>query len=185
MARISLPDPEDLDGPHTDAVAASEQRWGFVANIERAFAMWPALATAEHELTEAVMVGGGELRPALKEAIAVVVSRVNECPYCYSHHTYQMERAGWTEAEQRAINALALDELDDSKDRAALTFAEMASRDPNRITDGDVDALRDAGFDDREILEVVTVVALFMFYNTFTSTLGLETDGAVQAYGTG
>lgn len=184
MARISLPDSDDLGGPHTDAVEASEQRWGFVGNIERAFAMWPALATAEHELTEAVMVGG-ELRAALKEAIAVVVSRVNECSYCYSHHTYQMERAGWTEAEQRAINALAFDGLDDSKDRAALTFAEMASSDPNRVTDDDVDALRAVGFDDREILEVVTVVSLFMFYNTFTSTLGLETDEAVQAYGTG
>lgn len=184
MARISLPDPEDIDGPHADVVQASKQRWGFVANIERAFAMWPELALAEHELTEAVMVAG-ELSPALKEAIAVVVSQVNACPYCYSHHTYQMERAGRSEAEQRAINALEFDELDDSQDRAALAFAGTVAQDPSRVTDADVDALRDAGFDDRQILEVVTVVALFMFYNTFKSTLGLETDEAVRPYAIG
>lgn len=181
MSRISLPDPEDIEGPHADVVQASKQRWGFVANIERAFAMWPQLAEAEHALTEAIMVDG-ELSPALKEAIAVVVSQVNACPYCYTHHTYQLDRAGRTEAEQRAINALSFDELDDPQDRAALTFAEEAARDSNRVTDGDVDALREAGFDDRDILEIVTVVSLFMFYNTFTSTLGLETDTAVQPY---
>lgn len=181
MARVDLPDPEDIDGPHADAVRASEERWGFVANIERAFAMWPELATAEHGLTEAVMVDG-ELSPGLKEAIAVVVSQVNACPYCYSHHTFQMDRAGRTEAEQRAINDLDFDALDDPGERAALAFAEAAARDSNRVTDDDVGALRDAGFDDREILEVVTVVALFMFYNTFTSTLGLETDEDVLPY---
>lgn len=182
MARISLPDPANIEGPHADVVQASKQRWGFVANIERAFAMWPGLAMAEHDLTEAVMLDG-ELSPALKEAIAVVVSQVNACPYCYSHHTYQLEQAGRSETEQRAINALAFDELDDPQDRAALTFAEKAARDPHRVTESDVDALRAAGFTDRDILEIVTVVALFMFYNTFTTTLGLETDAAVQPYG--
>ncbi|MFB6300930.1 MAG: carboxymuconolactone decarboxylase family protein [Halobacteriales archaeon] len=181
MARIDLPDPEDIEGPHADAVQASEQRWGFVANIERAFAMWPELAMAEHDLTDAVMVDG-ELSAALKEAISVVVSQVNACPYCYSHHTFQMEQAGRTEAEQRAINELAFDTLDDPQERAALAFAETVARDPNTVTDDDFETLRKAGFDDREILEIVTVVAMFMFYNTFTTTLGLETDDAVQPY---
>ncbi|MDY6819059.1 MAG: peroxidase-related enzyme [Halobacteriales archaeon] len=181
MARIDLPDPENIEGPHAEAVQASKQRWGFVANIERAFAMWPELAMAEHDLTDAVMVDG-ELDPGLKEAISVVVSQVNACPYCHSHHTFQMEQAGRSEAEQRAINELDFDSLADPQERAALTFAETVANDPNRVTDDDVTALREAGFDDREILEIVTVIALFMFYNTFTTTLGLEIDSAVQPY---
>lgn len=181
MARIDLPDPDDIEGPHADAVQASKERWGWVGNIERAFAIWPELTTAEHNLTETIMVDG-ELTPALKEAIGVVVSRVNACPYCYTHHTYQMEKAGRAEADQRAINALDFDALDDPQDRAALAFAEQVARDANRVTDADFEALREAGFDDREILEIVLVVGLFMFYNTFTTTLGLEIDEPVIDY---
>lgn len=184
MARIQLPDPDAIEGPHADAVRASKERWGFVANIERALSAWPDLAMAEQDLTRAVMVEG-TLSPALKEAIGVVTSRVNECPYCASHHTYQMELAGRTEAEQSAINALDFGALEAPADRAALAFAEKAARTPHQVTDADVEALREAGFDDRGVLEIVTVVGLFMFYNTFVTVLGLEIDEPVRAYDLG
>lgn len=184
MARISLPDPDDVEGPLADAVQASHDRWGFVAHIERAFAVWPEMAVAEQELTRAVMQEG-TLSPALKEAVAVVTSRVNECPYCATHHTYQMERAGRSEAEQAAINALDLDALDDPAERAALSFAEKASRSPHKVTDADVEALREAGFDDRGIVEILTVVGLFRWYNIFVTVLDLEVDEAVRGYDLG
>jgi len=72
-----------------------------------------------------------------------------------------MER-GWREAELPA------------RTRAILALAERAARRPQSVRPADVDEARAAGLDDEEILEVVSVVALFAYFNTVVDALGVE-----------
>ena len=44
------------------------------------------------------------------------------------------------------------------------------------MNDADVDALRSAGFSDRDILDIVEVVAYYAYANRIADGLGIETD---------
>jgi len=64
----------------------------------------------------------------------------------------------------------------DATDRAMLAFAVRLNARPADIREADVDALRDAGFDDRAVLDIVLLVAMFNFMNRLASGLGLAAD---------
>ena len=47
---------------------------------------------------------------------------------------------------------------------------------PAAMGDGDVEALRSAGFSDRDILDIVEVVAYYAYANRIADGLGIETE---------
>ena len=47
---------------------------------------------------------------------------------------------------------------------------------PGAINDTDVDALRSAGFSDRDILDIVEVVAYYAYANRIADGLGIEAE---------
>jgi len=59
---------------------------------------------------------------------------------------------------------------------ALLGFAEKLTRDPGAMAQGDVQALRDRGLDDREIHDAVCVVAYYAFANRLADGLGVEVE---------
>lgn len=61
-------------------------------------------------------------------------------------------------------------------DRRMLDFAVKLTLAPSEVTEADVDGLRQAGFDDRAIHEIVQVTALFGYYNRLAEGLGVEPE---------
>lgn len=61
-------------------------------------------------------------------------------------------------------------------DRAMLGYAMKLTRTPAAMTVADVDRLRAAGFDDRAIHDVCTIVAYFAFVNRLADGLGVELE---------
>ena len=57
-----------------------------------------------------------------------------------------------------------------------LTFAVKLTKTPSAMTDADVDALRAAGFSDRDILDIVEVVGYYAYANRIADGLGIETE---------
>lgn len=66
-------------------------------------------------------------------------------------------------------------DLEDA-DRAMLDYAAKLTRDPASIEEGDVTALRDAGFDDAAILDVCQVAAYYAYVNRLADGLGVELE---------
>jgi uncharacterized peroxidase-related enzyme len=64
----------------------------------------------------------------------------------------------------------------DEADRALLRYADTLTKAPMTITGRDVDALREAGFDDRAIHDACAVVAYFAFVNRIADGLGVEME---------
>jgi uncharacterized peroxidase-related enzyme len=62
---------------------------------------------------------------------------------------------------------------------AALAYAGKLTESPARMTESDVDQLRDSGWDDGEILEINQVVAYFNYANRMVLGLGITTEGDV------
>ncbi len=62
------------------------------------------------------------------------------------------------------------------KRAAMLAFAVKLTNTPAAMEDADVDALRSAGFSDRDILDIVEVVGYYAYANRIADGLGIETE---------
>ena len=58
-------------------------------------------------------------------------------------------------------------------DRAMVDFAERLTLQPHRVTETELERLREHGFDDRAIHDAVQVIALFAYYNRVAEGLGV------------
>ena len=57
-----------------------------------------------------------------------------------------------------------------------LRFAVKLTATPGAMSDSDVEALRTAGFSDRDILDIVEVVAYYAYANRIADGLGIKTE---------
>lgn len=122
----------------------------------------------------------------LLEAVGVYVSLLNSCHYCVSHHQAGLDRL-LGDDEKAATIRNALEKGMPSKasahlsgrDIAALDYAKMLTEAPTRVTKLSLDAMRAAGLDDGEILEINQVVAYFAYANRTVLGLGINTEGDI------
>jgi uncharacterized peroxidase-related enzyme len=57
-----------------------------------------------------------------------------------------------------------------------LDFAAKLTAEPHTVKPRDLEALRDLGFDDAAIHDIVQVTALFSYYNRLADGLGIEPE---------
>ena len=131
-------------------------------------------------LNETLAFGGSALTRTQEEAIATVVGAANQCRYgALTHGGFLRLHSGDEE--------LASSLLDDynqaglgAADQAMLDFALRLTRTPSSVTGGDVEGLREAGFDDRQILSIVLVTCLVNFMNRLADGLGVDVPPSYQ-----
>ncbi|MEK4130835.1 peroxidase-related enzyme [Solibacillus sp. FSL W8-0474] len=112
------------------------------------------------------------LSTADKEMIGLVVSSTNNCSYCLTTHSDILrgltKNPGWV--DQLTYNYRSTKLTD--KQRALCDYAYRTTRYPNEITTKEVDLLREAGFNDHEVLEAAFTVGFFNYTNRWVSTIG-------------
>ena len=81
--------------------------------------------------------------------------------------------------DRALVEALAADwrgaEIDDRL-RAILGYAEKLTGTPAAVEEADLEPLREAGLDDRAILDVVQVTAYYNYVNRMADGLGVELE---------
>jgi uncharacterized peroxidase-related enzyme len=171
MPRIQPVDQKTADAATAELLGSVKKKLGAVPNIVATMANSPAVAKAYLGFSQALSTG--TLEPPLREQIALVVGETNGCEYCVAAHTALGKRAGLTEAEtcdaRRATSQ-------NSKEHVALEFARKVVQDRGVVEDADVDQLRQAGYTDGEVGEIVASVALNIFTNYFNHVAGTEVD---------
>ncbi len=162
MSRI--PTPATIDA----APAASQpllegvkKKYGVVPNLFRLVGNSPAALEGYLGLSAALATGS--LPPATRERLAIAIAEINGCDYCLSAHTY----FGRTLAklDDAEITANRNGASNDPKADAAVRFAAAVVRARGHVGDDDLRAVKAAGYDDGQILEIVVTVAL----NTLTN----------------
>jgi uncharacterized peroxidase-related enzyme len=117
------------------------------------------------------------------EALGVLVSQINSCSYCVEHHFAGLKRLLDDDARAPAIRAAFLQgefsRTFSAQEQAALNYAAKLTREAASTERADIDALRTAGFDDGQILEINQVVAYFAYANRTVLGLGVTTDGDI------
>ncbi len=118
-------------------------------------------------------LGGGKLGSKLGEQIAVLVADINRCEYCLAAHTVLGQKAGLS-AEQMA--SAQAGHANDARTQAALDFAAKLVKNRAQVSQRDVQAVRDAGFNDEDIAEILAHVALNIFTNYTNIAFDVEVD---------
>ena len=123
------------------------------------------------------------LPKAYLETVGVYVSLLNKCHYCVEHHFAGMARL--LDDEDRAARVRAAlessepDAVFSGAELAGLEYAKKLTTAADIVSRQDIDALRAAGLDDGEILEINQVTAYFNYANRTVLGLGCSTDGDV------
>jgi uncharacterized peroxidase-related enzyme len=117
------------------------------------------------------------------EAAGVYTSILNECTYCIDHHYAGMSRllndAARSESIRRALQSGNPESAFDAKQSAALGYVRKLTQHPSDVNDTDIQSLRDAGWQDGEILEINQVTAYFNYANRTVLGLGIDTGGDI------
>ncbi|WP_312794742.1 peroxidase-related enzyme [Tianweitania sp.] len=148
-----------------------------VSEYVRTLAHDPESYVARTVLFNAIMYAEGGLPRPDRELGALSASIVNGCRYCAVVHARQ--HANLTKSDD-VVTALYLDRPIDlsERDRAIDTFARRLSRTPSEATEVDIAALRVAGLNDIEILDLIHSIAIFGWANRLMHVLGHSTRAA-------
>ncbi|NIY92336.1 carboxymuconolactone decarboxylase family protein [Vibrio diazotrophicus] len=145
---------------------------GSVPNLFRIVATSPE--TLEGYLGLNGSLAKGKLTAQTRERIALAVAEVNGCDYCLAAHQYLGSNLAKLSADEIAANRKGTSE--DGKAAVAVQFARKVTINRGKVTDGDFEIVRSAGYSDAEIVEIVGHVALNTLTNYINEVLGTEID---------
>lgn len=118
-------------------------------------------------------LSGSGISARLREQIALAVSEVNGCQYCLAAHSAIGSSLGISDDELRDARTGT---SPDRKTESALKFARQIVLDRGTVSDSQVEEVRDAGFGDAEITEIIAQVSLTTFTNYINKTADTEID---------
>ncbi|ELY3737994.1 carboxymuconolactone decarboxylase family protein [Cronobacter sakazakii] len=105
----------------------------------------------------------GALSARELEAINLVVSETTGCDYCLAAHTLMAKKAGYSADDTRALRAGRF--AQDAHIDALLRFVKTVITTRGTLPESDVTALRAAGFDDRQVIEILSAISAILFTN--------------------
>lgn len=177
MPRIAPLAIGDLPAATRADLAYAEKLMGFVPNDVLTMARWPELLDATRQLVN-VIYAPGRVDPTLKRMVATIVSGVSGCRYCQAHTAHgAVKMAGADMAKIADVWSYQTSPHFSEAERAALDLAAAAGQVPNVATDAHFDALRQH-FDERAIMEITAMIALFGFLNRWNDTVATELETA-------
>ena len=171
MPRIKALQPSEASPKAQDLLAAVKAKIGMTPNMMKTMAQ--SAAVLEGYLGLSGALGAGILNPPLREQIALAVGQANSCQYCLSAHSTIGKMVG-LKPEEIAASRRAT--ATDPKVAAALRFVQALVVHKGMVDDSALSAVRDAGYTDAEIVEIVAHVALNVFTNYFNHVAGTEID---------
>ena len=178
MSRI--PTPAAIDA----APAASQpllegvkKQLGVVPNLFRLVANSPAALEGYLGLMGAL--NKGKLPAPTRERIALAVAELNGCSYCLSAHTYLGKNLA--KLDDAEITANRNGASNDPKADAAVRFAVKVARERGHVGEDDLRAVKAAGYDDGQAIEIVLHVALNTWTNYINEVAKTDIDFPVVA----
>lgn len=120
----------------------------------------------------AIMYAPGGLDRAERELGALTVSQVNGCVYCASVHAQRFTMASKRKELVAPIFEDPLTAHETEKDKAVIALAIALTETPGDLDPKYIQALKDAGFNDIEILDLIHSVSIFGWANRLMLNLG-------------
>lgn len=160
MARIKALNPEETTGKTKELFDSIKGKMGMVPNMMRTLGNSPAALNAYMGFNAGLSYAS--IGTKLGELIALTVANENGCNYCNAAHSFIGGKIG--------LDALAIDNArhgfsTDAKIDAALNFAKEVLENRGAVSDDSLKRVKDAGYTDGEVIEIVAQVSLSIFTN--------------------
>jgi AhpD family alkylhydroperoxidase len=180
MSRLEPLTPATARGAARDLLAELVARHGTVGSMVSTMAHSPAVLGGYLQLSRAMR--RAKLDRRIGERISIAVQAVQGWQLCLQSHRDAAESLGIPADDiQRAENGISADPAI----AAMIRFGLTVYRSPSTITDADVEHLRGLGYSDREIADVVGIVALNVLTGAFNLAAGLRPAAANHREGQG
>lgn len=158
--RIETLNPETTTGKSKELFNAVQSKLGFIPNLIKVFGNSPA--TLQTYLSLGELTASGNFNNKFREQLALAIAEENSCNYCLSAHTTIGKMNGLT-IEETEQNRQGL--ATDTKTQVGLQFAQEITKNRGQVSSASIQAVKDAGYNDGDILEII----LNVVSNTLTN----------------
>jgi len=170
MPRTAALRPDQVPADSKLALDTFARNIGFTPNMLASFAQSPVAFNAWAALR-------GSLNKALdvktREIFSLAVSEVNGCNYCLAVHSLAASMARLPAEE---IILARKGHSSDPKRDAAVQFARKVIETRGQVSDADLRTVRDAGYTEANVMEIVALVAMYSLTNFFNNVFDPEKD---------
>ena len=146
-------------------------------HLALAFGLRPEALDAALAFGRLLGMGGSGLGRRLEAIIGLAVAATLWVPYLGVHHAQAFLDAGASPEELRALVDKPAQGALGGREREAARFCEKMARLPNAMARPDVEALRAAGFEDRDVLTIAASAAYESFLCGIAAGLGIRLEG--------
>jgi len=171
MPRAEALKPEQVPAGSKPTLDAFTKNIGFTPNMMATFAQSPLAFNAWAALFGSL---SKVLDAKTRDSIGLAVSEVNGCDYCLTVHSFTAEH----------MAKLTLDDIvlarkghaSDPKRDAAIQFARRVIETRGKVSDAHLKVVRDAGYTDANVMEIVALVAMYSLTNFFNNVFEPDKD---------
>ncbi|WP_180733439.1 carboxymuconolactone decarboxylase family protein [Paraburkholderia sp. PGU19] len=171
MPRTIALTPEQVPADSKPTLDAFTKSIGFTPTMMASFAQSPiafnSWATLLGSMSKALDV-------KTRDSIGLAVSEVNGCNYCLSVHSFTAKHMAELPADE--ITLARKGHASDPKRDAAVQFARKVIEKRGQVTDADLKAVRDAGYTDANVMEIIALVAMYSLTNFLNNVFDPEKD---------
>jgi uncharacterized peroxidase-related enzyme len=179
-AWIRVVEESEAEGELAKTYGEVRESRGRVSNVMKLHSLDPKSMKLHLQLYLHLMYGKSSITRTQREMIAVLVSHLNGCQYCITHHREALHAHT---RNPELIEGLLEDVSNNpisTRDRAMLQYVSKLTRQSNLVVEKDIIAMREAGFTDEEILRVNLITSYFNFVNRIVTGLGTPLEEISQ-----
>lgn len=186
MPWIKVVDEKESEGELKGVYDLIKLKRGKIGNILKIQSLNPKAMESHLSFYIDIMFGKSSsklIKRELRELIATTISITNKCEYCIIHHSEALLHY-WKDKDKlkRYINDFNSIKFPD-RIQIILDYCIKLTKNPDQMTENDVQTLRDQNIEDEEILNINLITSYFNFVNRVASGLGVEfTEEEVKGY---
>jgi len=168
---------DEATGRVAEIYEKQKAQLGFVMDAAKCFTARPDLLPIYTDFSDRIRAG---FSLGLREWRLITLIAAKQIPSTYCSHVYGkqlIDDLGSKEAVVAVQSDFRKAGLPD-KDVAMLSYAEKVAQDASGISHTDIDALRAAGFSDRQICDIALCAAFRCFVSRFFDAVGAGTEPA-------
>ena len=183
MAFIKLFDFKNSNGLLKKEYEKGLRRAGRIWNVLTIQSQTPEILRDSMRLYNSTMFGNSNVPRFERELLAVVTSISNECEYWIRAHLYDLRSET---KDQKLVDEIAANWKESGlteQQKAICYFAEKLTLNPGKIDKLDVQKIKDFGYVDKEVSEIVQIISYFNYINRVADGLGLKPEEFIDKKG--
>ncbi len=179
-AWIRVVDESEAQGELAEIYGEVRGSRGRVSNVMKVHSLDPKAMRLHLQLYLHLMYGKSSITRTQREMIAVLVSKLNGCEYCVTHHKEALQARIRNSEIVKSLQEDFSNAPVSNRDRVMLEYVAKLTRQPGLVDEMDVRRMKEEGFSDEEILPINLITSYFNFVNRIVAGLGTPLEEAKE-----